>query len=184
MRSASQLELFSSRQEDKVRRTTGKVFMFGYLFGHEKVILIIIGFIITGIISFSLGIQRGKSLMQFQSSPFKNSPVDTVDTTQSSSHKIPQTPQQKTIEKETVIKPPENKQPTQQSYTIQVATYQSKAGALKEAEALRKKGLSPIILSKGRYNVLCVGNFSNPKTAQMVLSELKKRYRDCFVRRM
>ena len=49
---------------------------------------------------------------------------------------------------------------------------------------LKKKGLSTLVLPKGRFIVLCVGRFSDKQTAQPVLTELKKQYRDCFIRRI
>ncbi|MFH1127974.1 MAG: SPOR domain-containing protein, partial [Candidatus Omnitrophota bacterium] len=70
------------------------------------------------------------------------------------------------------------------NYTIQVASYQTKKGAQKEAEIIKKKGLSVSVLSKGAYSILCVGNFKDKQKAKLVLVELKKRYRDCFIRRL
>ena len=87
--------------------------------------------------------------------------------------------------KETV-RTPAIKRPKEQidNYTIQLASYQSRKYADRAAEKLKKRGLSPLILSKGEYIVLCVGNFSDKKTAYSLLAEFKKQYRDCFVRRL
>ena len=69
-------------------------------------------------------------------------------------------------------------------YTVQVASFQTRKYAQKEAEVLRKKGFSPLVLPKGKYSILCVGNFSSRETAKPLLSKLRQRYRDCFVRRL
>ncbi|MCX5706632.1 MAG: SPOR domain-containing protein, partial [Candidatus Omnitrophica bacterium] len=69
-------------------------------------------------------------------------------------------------------------------YTIQVASFNNKSYALKEAEFLKKKGLVPLLFSNGNYIILCVGNFPNKETAQPLLSELNKRYPNCSIRRL
>lgn len=156
----SQLELFSESKDyaEVKTRAAHKLFL-GYIRNYEKVILIIIGFTITGIISFSLGIEKGKKL-------------------------IGQTVQVKpVIEKQALIKEPVRKD-SLYNYTIQVASYQSKISAQKEVDRLRKKGHLPLVLSKGKYRVVCVGNFSDKKMATTLVLELKKQYRDCFIRRL
>jgi cell division septation protein DedD len=71
-----------------------------------------------------------------------------------------------------------------QAYTIQLASYKSNSHAQKEAAVLKQKGYSPLLLTKGEYIVLCVGNFSNKQNAQSLLPELSKRYGDCRIRRL
>lgn len=155
----SQLDLFSpSKDYREVKtQTTNKL---GYIRNYEKVIVIIIGFIITSMVSFFWGVEKGKQL-------------------------IPATAQIKPvterIKKQSLIKEPVRKDPLH-NYTIQLASYRSKTSAQKEADALRKKGHLPLILSKGKYSVVCVGNFSDKKMATNLLPEFKKRYRDCFIR--
>ena len=56
--------------------------------------------------------------------------------------------------------------------------------AQKEADSLKKRGFAPLILPKGTYTIVCIGNLSDQKTAKPLLSELKKRYQDCFMRRL
>jgi len=74
--------------------------------------------------------------------------------------------------------------PAAGSYTIQVGTYRTKILAEKEAESLKKKGMPSWIVSQGTYTILLVGNFFDKVKAQVYLSELKKQYRDCFIRRL
>jgi cell division septation protein DedD len=69
-------------------------------------------------------------------------------------------------------------------YTIQVATFHAKNNAEKDIAALRQRGLAPILLSRGKFNVLCVGTFPNQETARSLLVELRKKYRDCYIRRL
>ena len=69
-------------------------------------------------------------------------------------------------------------------YTIQLASYKKESSAKKEAEALKKKGFLPLVLNKGEYTIVCVGNFKYKNNASPLLPELRKRYQDCFVSRL
>lgn len=167
-KSHSQLELFSQPKGYSELKTQDNYNAFlSYIRNYEKIILIIIGFIVTGIISFSLGVEKGRTVVR------PPSPIQTID-------KSPLEPPKK----QDSIKQPQPKEEKIQNYTIQLASYKTKAHAEQEAERLRKKGISPLVLSKGAYTVLCVGNFPDEKSAKSLLPELKKRYQDCFIRRL
>jgi len=170
-----QLELFSQSKDlsDGINSRFNNQFL-TRIRKYEKTVLIIIGVIITGIASFSFGVEKGKKL-----SGLKNSlPIATQS----------QESQKTIIKKEvTVSQPilvPAAACVEKQYYVIQVASFRIKALAQKEMELLKKKGFSPSVIAKGNYTILCVGNFSNKETAQPSLSELKKRYRDCYIRRL
>ncbi len=162
----SQLELFSnSKGPSGANRKTSNSFL-SYLWGYEKVILIAIGFLVTGVISFSLGVEKGKHLAMLKSDyqTIKRQPA-------ASTTKVPEEP-----------KP--QQAPLAQNYIIQLASYKTKATAQKEAQILKKKGYTPLVLSKSGYAVLYVGGFSDKEKAESLLSELKKRYNDCIIRRL
>lgn len=157
----SQLELFSP-----TLKTSGKTTMqsnndsfFKYIRGYEKIIFILIILVITGIVSFSLGIEKGKKLVSAKPEEEKPAGNDQAVT-------------------------PLPLKETLQNYTIQVATYKYKTSAEREAEALEREGFSPLVISTGKHIVLCVGKFSDKETAQQLQSKLKKRYQDCFIRRL
>lgn len=159
----SQFELFSkSGVSHRISGYKADRKFLAYIHYYEKTLLVIIGIIITSVISFSLGVERGKGLSMSSSIP------------------IEQVQQIKA--REETVKEPET--PKKEDYIIQLASYKTRTYAEREAELLRKKGLSPLILNKGSYAVLYVGNFPSRKTAQSLLSELKKRYNDCYVRRL
>jgi hypothetical protein len=163
-----QLELFSQSKDYSERRNlTRNSHFLTFIWNYEKTILIIIGIVITGIISFSLGVDKGRRL----SSSNNNSRFDFA-------LMRPVTAPAGSIKEEPKVKE------YIAVYTIQLASYRTKTSAQKEAETLKKKGLPPLILSKGGYAVLCVGSFSNKDAAQSTLSELKKRYQDCYIRRL
>lgn len=185
-RSFSQLELFSQTKQNYHQPKGISNSFLSYIYNYEKTILITIGFIIIGIVSFSLGVEKGKrlSIVKF------NSHLDMAAKTKLSESVqiITQQQNQTAIKKEDAsvkIQPqPIYTKDSIRNYTIQVATYQTNSHAQREVEILRKKGFNPLVLSKGEYTVVCVGNFSNKETAKSLLSELKKRYRDCFIRRL
>jgi len=186
-----QLELFTQQADSGVLkpRPVNNTFL-SYIHAYEKTILIIIGIAITGIISFSLGVEKGKHIatqkgsvnfdmaLNTQASPqqpaFRPAPVNV--------RALPK-PQAPVIENKTTINAPPIKS-TIENYTIQVASYKNRSYALKEADALKKQGFVALTKTSGNYVVLCVGNFKSKETAQSYVSQLKKRYQGCTIRRL
>lgn len=70
------------------------------------------------------------------------------------------------------------------SYTVQVASFKKDEYAQKEALMLKKKGYDIIVVPKGSYSIVCVGKFSRKEQASVTLSQLKKTYKDCVLRRL
>lgn len=177
-----QLELFSQTKDfsDSKSRKASSSFL-AFIRNYEKTILVIISLVVTTIVSFSLGVEKGKRL-----SMLKNTRLDTAFRIRPSDNTFSPKKQSPApaiiIKKEEDIK--EANPPEKQGYIIQLASYKTKIHTQKEVELLKKRGLSPLVLSKGNYTVLCVGNLPNKETAQSLLSELKKRYRDCYIRRL
>lgn len=173
-----QLELFSrAKDAGEIKNRSSDISFLEHIWHYEKTILIIIGMVITSIISFSLGVEKGKrvSLLRTNFQPtIENKTRDAV-IPKEQLERIP-------VKKEEGIKGPAPLE--KQNYVIQLASYKTKLHAQKEVELLKKRGLSPSLLPKGSYIVLYVGNFSNKQNAQSVLAELKKRYRDCYIRRL
>ncbi len=178
----SQLELFSQAKAygDRKSGATHKSLL-GYIRGYEKTSLMIIAFIITVIVSFSLGVEKGKKTQVANSGTRLDLALKAQPAQPS---KLPAPQPQPVLEKRNVTPQQESQEYIHNNYTIQLASYQNKTSAQKEAEALKKRGLTPLIVSKGKFSVLCVGNFPNKKTAESLLVELKKRYRDCLIRRL
>lgn len=167
----SQLDLFSETPDVVQKRNTRQT-LIGFARAYEKIVLLAICLIIVVAIAFSLGIEKGKKLVI---------PAD-VAVIDKQPQSTPLTITE-TVDKE-IIPPVENNEKKQTGYVIQLASYQGKSYAEKEAQKLSKKGFTPLILSKGRYNILCIGNFDSKTKAQSVLTKLKKQYRDSFIRRL
>jgi hypothetical protein len=176
----SQLEFFSETQ-GKVGLTQPRPRMdiLGSMRSHEKKILLTISFLIVGIVSFSLGVEKGKRV---SSLAVPKSTALSIARKEPAPKAEPAQPAAALKQAPAVTQPTDNLQ----AYTIQIACYLNRNSAETEAMAFKKRGLNALILSKGKYQVLCVGNFPSRESAQMLLSELRKqkRYQDCTIRRL
>ena len=180
----SQLEMFSKTtaydQQEK-----GRGSFFGYIRAYEKIILLILGIIATGIISFSFGVEKGKSITaSAANSRFNSAAVQLKTPPVAASVAANQiTPEQKQSTTTPAVSKAGVRPEDSGAYTIQLASFNNRSNAQKELVTLKKKGFSALMLSRGKYVVLCVGNFSSEEKAQVLLSEFKKRYKSCYVRR-
>lgn len=162
----AQLDLFSQENSKTAGSQAYSSPFLAQLKNFERVILATIAAIIIGIAAFSLGVERGKQIAS--SNPAKTSLPAAVKPQAAPARELRPVKTGVILEK----------------YTIQLASYSARSNAQKEAEALKKKGLAAIIQPKGKYIALCVGNFPDKETAQSLLPQLKKQYRDCRIRRL
>jgi len=180
--SYGQLELFTQAKGSQGQKARAGNPFLSYLRSYEKVIITAIVFLVSGIISFSLGVERGKKLAFLK----MDSRFELAGKT--SKPAVPAAPAQRSAPAAAPagenIAAPEKPRDNLQNFTIQVVSCSSKANAQQEAERLKKKGFSPLVLTKGRFAIVCVGKFPSKATAETLLVELKRRYRDCFIRRL
>jgi len=197
----SQLELFSPEPSPAAEQPRGRPMEHGlleYIRLYEKAILVTIGFIVIGMVAFCFGVEKGKkNILSRISSRIDTAELAVPETTPAA----PTTPTQ-------VISVPVNKQGTvtirgtihdvpvkqeiilepqkagEEAYTIQIASYKGREGAERESQRLRAKGFSPVILKKGDYSIVCVGTFTNKEKARSLLTQLRPKYRDCYIRRL
>jgi len=156
----SQLELFTHIKHGGVDQKGGSFFT--AMRSYEKNIVLIICFIVTAIIAFSFGVEKGKS------SFLKIEPLVKTDAPVMQ----PSTGQQNNAETKT----PVTSSPLQR-YAIQVASYKNVKYAQQEAGVLKKKGIVATVTAKGRYYVLYAGNFTTREEARFLLSEINKQKR-------
>lgn len=193
----NQLEMFSNTGQTIVHNNASYNIFFGCLKRHEKIILLIMSFIITGALSFSLGVERGKKMAAAnandiqieiantkpQAAPIQEQKKLFKNITEEEKNRLANLPQSLPVqlnngnEKETSSE----KKPC---YTVQLASYKTNTTAQKEAQKLQEKGHTTLVINKGNYIILCVGNFADKETAKTKLSELKKKYRDGIIRRL
>jgi len=195
----NQIEMFSETNGDyRQNNDTGNMF-FSCLKGHEKIVILLISFILIGAFSFSLGVERGKRIASFQTKDIR------IETATAGTQAAPVLKQKDILKNKTGVDekksmlasstPPATVQSTKEEflmktsekitrYTIQLASYKNNSAAQKEAQKLQNNGHTTLILTKGNYIILCVGDFANKEIAKTKLSELKKKYRDGIIRRL
>lgn len=191
-----QLELFSQLKQGGADSSKGRLSFFRYMRSYEKVIVNVIILMVTGIISFSLGVEKGKRIVRKDSTAYIELALKAkeerivraevlVDKKLPLASAVPAV-----LQVPRVIMPlPQAAQaiksdPLLAKYSIQVASYEARLHAEKAAKKLKSKGMAASVVSKGRFSVLYVGNFSDKVSANTVLTELKKQYRDAFLRRL
>ncbi len=170
MKNNSQITFFYDKQDPKkIRKIT---------IGIDKIIIIIIIFILTAtsiyIVGVNIGIKKGLKTAGFD----KTKESKKVNILQITKNK----PKQKTPKE----KQAGRKQTGQKKYyyTIQLASYKNKNAAQREAKVLRKQNIEAFILEKGEYIVLYAGKFFKKEPAEKLFLKLKRKYKDCLMRRL
>jgi hypothetical protein len=177
MENSEQLELFLGKEEDSKSASPKRSNpLIAGIRKSERILVTVVVFALSSIISFSLGVEKGKRLA------LTKGPVAASFDLAAAKTRHPTA--QASAPAVTSAVPSPEVTAVIQGYTIQLASYKSLSSAQIEAQALKKKGLTPIILTKSGYKVLCVGRFNNKETAQQLLSELSKRYEGCRIRRL
>ena len=187
-----QLDLFSQSGRPQAQSSPERVRFFSYIRSYERNILLIIGIVVTGIICFSIGVEKGKRI---SASKITNSLVVMPDAQPKAAitkNVVPaNTLQAKQFQPLPIVNAnavlvQEAKNPVESGngYTIQLASYKSRSFAQKESELLKKRGFVPLLIPKGNYTILCVGKFPSKETAQSLLVQLTKKYQGCHLRRL
>jgi len=158
-REFQQLQIFSEDKTIKEQKPTSN--FIALLSNYEKRIGFFIVFIISLLVVYSVGIERGKRSVQIRKEliPVKTEEIKSLP------------PKKEEIQE---IK----------GYIIQVATYKKDPYAEKEMINLKKKGFSSFTRKNGDFVVVYVGNFQSKDDALTSLKKLKKRYSDCFIRKL
>ncbi|MDP2938883.1 MAG: SPOR domain-containing protein [Candidatus Omnitrophota bacterium] len=178
--SQAQFELFSNANDASSSRGVKRGYsFFSVNLTLDNIVLIAICCLMLIVLSFSLGVEKGRRHYRKQSG--FDSPV-----------KLPAT------EKNAVFKPtaaeikniPIEKKQLEKSlslvkrYTIQVATFEKQFSVQSEARELKKMGYEILIIPSGKYSQICVGRFPTRKEAEDFKRNLQKKYDDCYVRRL
>jgi cell division septation protein DedD len=188
----SQLELFTEKQNLPVQKRSLHASLLHFIKAYEKVTLVLICAMVVAIGAFSLGVEKGKALaptaMRSAIVPqAEMPPAATAQKVQNLPAQVPEAALQASarapLPVPTTISEQSNP-PVIGAFTIQVASYQNKDSAQKEAEALKKNGFPVSLALSGKYTVLCIGKFNNKKSAETMLAKIKKQYQGCFIRRL
>jgi len=166
-----QSELFEEfdKQSKKKHVRKGQPIAKGYSIllhvSHEQLVFFVIALILSSVLIFSLGVERGKRL------PLPEEEIAIIPreinieveelTPESVNEELVEAPQPQVEPKlEELIKTAEPVKVVKEisrPYTVQVATYWSKPNASKEMEGLRRFGMQPFkIPTNGKYEVCVV----------------------------
>lgn len=194
----SQLDLFNKAEEgaSSAQRLSGT--FLSYIRTYERLVLMLIGIVITGVVCYCVGVEKGKhiALTQVNSNldiAYQNKTIaPRQDIVQAAPRVSPVRVLPAVIQPVKVVPAKVNQpvlvakavQPAKGLYTIQIGTYEGKVSAQQELSALKQQGLLPVLRPSGKYIVVSVGNFPDQATAKSVLTQLKRKYRDCYIRRL
>ncbi|MFA5087455.1 MAG: SPOR domain-containing protein [Candidatus Omnitrophota bacterium] len=194
----SQFELFPGDAKCSEATTQADSRLICLSLSLDKVLLMIVATLMLMVLSFSLGIERGKRAVPAR---MRSAEIDEKAVATSEAINIPvketveegQPASVETFHNDPVImkasiQPPENLKSVTESlggmYTVQVASFKKEESAQGEAKRLKKRGYEIFVLWKGNHSVVCVGKFSNKEKAKVFSGKLKKEYKDCLVRRL
>ena len=156
----------------------------------ENIVFISIAMIMSIVISFSIGVERGKKL-------FVETPEEAADQAEETLAVGLSEHEERGIEieaskddKEFVIEQGPKTVLSQRSivtedikpYTIQLVAYRKAESAERESKKLKEGGFDPFIIKEGSMIQVCAGRYSDARSAGADLKELKKTYRDCYTR--
>ncbi len=164
-----------------------------FVVNYENLILFIIGLVLALVISFSIGVERGKRLrLSAQNAsvskkiPEQAKRIIAIPATDAAS--IKQNKIKTSADKVSIQVPSaDSKEPIQpvvkraRAYFIQVVTYTNKVLAEKEKEKLLRIGISSFINLSDRFYQVKAGPFYNKDDALNLQRELKKTYKDCYI---
>ncbi|MBF0478766.1 MAG: SPOR domain-containing protein [Candidatus Omnitrophica bacterium] len=194
----SQFELFPDSAKQASQSVETRYQLKSLTVTAENIIVLCIIFVVTGVICFSVGVERGKNVA-VQDFVSGSSPKETA---------LPVVPKPISANAENLellaasrgpvdssqsrVKTDKPQGPmrlaevnTENVYTVQVASYQQGGMAQKAASNLKgATGQETFVMNKGKHVIVCVGKFDGKQAALQFTSKLKKKYKDCLVRRI
>ncbi|NQT75745.1 MAG: SPOR domain-containing protein [Candidatus Omnitrophica bacterium] len=135
---------------------------------YENVIFLSIGFVMSCIIFFSLGVEKGRRDVNH---------VRRQEETSGPSTSLGAGKQQETRE-EVVEK---NEKKIQTRYIIQLAAFKGLGSAKEEQVKLEKAGYAAGVRKSGDYYQVYISGFNEKQDAQRLLGRLKEKYGDCYI---
>ena len=137
---------------------------------YEDIIFSALSFILVLLAGFCIGVEKGKHLQQNSQTISMAAPLPLEET-------HPPPPLKPTPVKQVETKAGEN-------YVIQAASFVDNASAQVERERLARKGFNAQIVKQGKFFELRVIGYRSKNDAQISLVNLKKIYRDSFIKRL
>jgi cell division protein FtsN len=206
-----QLDLFS-----KINRSEESK---GFEFAHrlssrinlswESIIVVAIFITLSFLLSFSLGVERGKrqaagndpaksitvtrenavpsTTTSVSNAVFAKSPALKVAPQRGEVDifpKVARNPAPNQVKVIQIVSEADKASPGARKYTIQVASFSQDGLARQEEAGLKGQGYKTILKTSGQFRSLCVGSFNDKQEAETILRKLRSKYHDCFIRRL
>jgi len=158
----------------------------------ENIIVLCIILVMTCVLFFSFGVERGRRLVLNIQAPPAAISVDlpspeaipeVTETIEVSAGVALPAPIEATTDSEIIQVPVERVLTEADFFTIQVASYKQDSAAQREAKRLSESGYEIFVLAKGNFSIVCVGKFSGKDEAKEFSKKLKSKYTDLLVRR-
>lgn len=168
---------------------------------HQSVIVFFICLLMFLVVSFTLGVEKGK-LVAKNTLSSGTGEVSEVKTDSNSKNKesIPVMANAKdssdnkiseTKEESVALEPQQTSSQNTKTeltptggYSIQVASLKTENSAKELSESLSNKGLVSFTKASGDYYIVLAGRFKEREEAKIQLKELKKTFNDCFIRKI
>lgn len=187
-----QPELFTEFKEGQAEK---KVFTKSFIpdrtfviaFTYEKLILAVLGLLVSLAVVFAFGFEYGKGrgavrrIAVVQPKLVQPQPV----TVQQVPPRV-ETPRQVAKQPVALAKqaaPAKTAPVKAKPYTIQVATFRSRDLAQQEVTLLKQKGFGAQAVNMNGFYEVWVGEFTDSKDASLILGKLRKLYKDCFLKK-
>ncbi|MCF7907683.1 MAG: SPOR domain-containing protein [Candidatus Omnitrophica bacterium] len=139
-------------------------------------------FVLSLIISFSLGVEKGKKIASSKIAIEPQERLPRLDVAVDKQSVEPDSSKQDSLVEEKIV--PNEIVKNKQKYNIQVASFYKENTARKEAEQLKENGYPTSVSRKGKYVVIYVGDFDDEGEAKSNFELLQKRYKDCILRQL
>ena len=199
----TQKELFEFAAPPKKQSNGfGRIFQktdFTVSIGAEKLVFVLIGIIMLVVVSFALGVERGKAIsakaaetagapaQASAQAPAANAPVQQAVQAKKAAAVTNIAPKEKTREAaaaKTVTDPvqAQNAGDKNKPYTIVAAAFYKEAFAIKEVSRLKGIGLESFVYYSEPYYLACAGSFTSKDSAQKTLAKVRQLHRDAYVR--
>lgn len=194
----SQFELFPGTTGEPIENTAPRFIFSRIVLTFENVVVVFVFMIVSLIIAFSIGVERGRVRARMAHSVAQLAVPVAVQTESLPSPQVMAVtmPQNMTgaaqaaqsdlspvsVVAPIIDQPAAAQKDVDKGYTVQVASYKKESMAEKEAMNLKREGFESFTMQKGDYVIICVGKFTNQDKAKQMLSKLKKRYKDSMIR--
>ena len=143
---------------------------------YENLIFLLIVFIMSSIIFFSLGVEKGRQETKLQIPPKQISIQEDEDYDITIPEPVISEVEVKDIKKD--IKGISG------NYIIQLAAFKTTQPAEEQAKTLKYDRYTACIKRSGDYYQLYLDGFKNQEEAEKILNRLRTRYKDAYIRKL